>query len=316
MPCVIDPGSGAPIPLEALIDALADPAIDPRDEAALAALGPLFARLGRNPDFLAERAAAELERRGDAGKPLYGPQVMLLSRPDGRFLLRACFWPAADDPAVRASGPAAYFYHLPHDHNFSFLSYGYFGPGYWSDDYEYSGGDCHGYAGEPAGLIARGRRQLSPGALVLYRAARDVHCQLPPPALSVSLNLMAFDPAQPWRDQYRFDLASGTIAECLTAAPAEALLALAVPLGAGQALAEQIARRHPHPRLRAAAVAALAAQAPAEAPRLWARAADDPHPQLRQRARARLALMGSAADCSETVPVSGAAPAPPVRLEG
>jgi hypothetical protein len=34
---------------------------------------------------------------------------------------------------MRASGAAAFVYGLPHDHNFDFLTLGYFGPGYWSD---------------------------------------------------------------------------------------------------------------------------------------------------------------------------------------
>lgn len=286
MPLALDPGDGAPIGLDECVALLAEAPVDARDEAAFATLGPLFARLGRNPDFLAELAVAELLRRGDETRPLYGPQVLMLHPPDGRFLLRACFWPAADDAVTRAAGPASFFYGLPHDHNFNFLSYGYFGPGYLSDDYDYDGGSVRGTPGEAAGLVAMGRRQLSPGALVLYRARRDVHCQLPPPALSVSLNLMAFDPAQPWIDQYRFDLASGTIAECLTVAPSEALLALALPFGEGAAVAARLARHHPSPRLRRAAIAALAADDPQ---RWWEIAADDR--ALAHAARGQLAQL-------------------------
>jgi len=289
MPRLIEAGDAPSMGLDALIDTLATTPFDPRDEEALAALAPLFARLGRNPDFLAERAIAELLRREAAPRALYGPQVLLLHPPGGRFLLRACFWPAADDPATRAAGAGAFFYGMAHDHNFSFLSYGYFGPGYESDDYEYAGDRVTGYPGEAVALHPLGRRQLTPGALVLYRARRDVHRQLPPSALSVSLNLMAFDPAQPWIDQYRFDLAAGTIAQCLTSAPAEALLALAVPFGEGAAVAERLARRHPSPRLRLAAVTALAAADPARAMTLWEKAADDP--TLTPWARARLARL-------------------------
>lgn len=287
MPIALDPGDGAPIGLDALVAALADSPVDARDADGLASLGPLFARLGRNPDFLAAMAVDELLRRTGEARPLYGPQVLMLHPPDGRFLLRACFWPAADDAVTRAAGPASFFYGLPHDHNFSFLSYGYFGPGYESDDYEYDGWSVGGRPGDPAQLVRIGRRRLNPGALVLYRARRDVHCQLPPAALSVSLNLMAFDPAQPWIDQYRFDLGRGTIAECLTAAPSEALLALALPFGEGADVAARIARHHPSPRLRHAAITALAAEAPEY---WWEVAADDP--ALGETARARLAALG------------------------
>ena len=37
----------------------------------------------------------------------------------------------------KASGISPFFYHVPHDHNFSFLTVGYLGPGYWSEYYEY-----------------------------------------------------------------------------------------------------------------------------------------------------------------------------------
>jgi hypothetical protein len=76
-------------------------------------------------------------------------------------VLRANFWPAREDPVVRASGPAAFFYDLPHDHNFPFLTYGYLGPGYWSDYFEYDVDALAGVPGEDAHCASSSARGSS-----------------------------------------------------------------------------------------------------------------------------------------------------------
>ena len=257
-----DPQAGDAISLDELAEALGASDFDPRDEESLAALGPLLARLGRNRTFLADLVIAELEDRcsGQSTGNAYGAQVFMLRPPNGRYVLRANFWPARDDSVVRASGTAPFFYNLPHDHNFSFLTVGYQGPGYWSDYYEYDVDAVVGLPGEHAGLRFVERSRLEEGKVLLYRARRDVHVQLPPDSLSVSLNILAFDRAQPWLDQFRFDVAAGTIAEALTTAPSEALVALAVHHGgeAGVALTAELALRHPVARMRVTALRALA----------------------------------------------------------
>lgn len=186
MPRVIATVGDDAIGVDELCDTLDASAFDPRDEDAFAALGPALARLGRNRTFLADRAIAELETRfaGQADNG-YGAQVLMLRAPNGRYALRANFWPARGDAVVKASGTAPFFYDMPHDHNFSFLTYGYLGPGYWSDYYLFDG-DVAGVAGEPATLIFDERARLEPGRTMLYRAHRDVHVQLPPDAFSVS----------------------------------------------------------------------------------------------------------------------------------
>lgn len=297
MPRLIDPGDGDPIGLPELVEALADHRIDVRDEDAFAALGPLLARLGRHRTFLADLAIDELKARchGQASANGYGPQVFLLHPPGGRFVVRANFWPAREDWAVRASGAATFFYDLPHDHNFPFLTVGYLGPGYWSDYYEVEAGALTGLPGEAAGLRFVERSRLEEGKLMLYRMGRDVHVQLPPDRFSVSLNILGFDPAQPWTDQYRYDIRKDCIAEGLTAAPGEALVALAVHLGGGNGvdLAHDFAARHPSARMRVTALDALAAledEADTRAA-LFEQACRDAHPYVAGQARLRLARL-------------------------
>ena len=291
MPRAIDPGVGDAISLEELAGALDASDFDPRDEDSLAALGPLLARLARNRTFLADLVIAELQDRclGQSRGNAYGAQVFMLRPPNGRYVLRANFWPARDDAVVRASGTAPFFYDLPHDHNFSFLTVGYQGPGYWSDYYEYDVDAVVGVPGEHAGLRFIERSRLNEGKVLLYRARRDVHVQLPPDSLSVSLNILAFDRAQPWLDQFRFDVAAGTIAEGLTTAPSEALVALAVQYcgDAGHGLAVELAARHPAPRMRFTALRALASCEPGREARAagFERAISDPDPYVAGYAR-------------------------------
>ncbi|MDQ0248877.1 hypothetical protein J2W22_000924 [Sphingomonas kyeonggiensis] len=290
MPRLIDPGTGGAIGLDELVETLDTYPVDARDEDAFASWGPLLARLGRNPDFLAELAIEELKTRCAAQHEGngYGAQVFLLRPPNGRYVLRANFWLARADPVTRASGPAAFFYDLPHDHNFPFLTYGYLGPGYWSDYYEYDVAPLVGLPGEEAGLRFIERARLDPGKLMLYRMRRDIHVQLPPDSMSVSLNILGADPAQPWLDQYRFDIGRGTIAAGLTVTAAEALVAIAVHTGNGLDLAERFARRHPCPRMRVTALDALASAQPDQAAARFAQAADDPDRFVAGHARMRL----------------------------
>lgn len=257
--------------------ALGAAGFNPRDEHSLLHAAGWLRRLGNNRDFLAEIMLAELanRHREDDGASAYGPQVIMLSPLGGEFFLRANIWPSRDEHMFRASGSGAFVYELPHDHNFDFLTVGYFGPGYWSDYYEYDYEAVDGAIGEPAGLRFIERSRLEPGKLMHYRAHLDVHSQLPPDALSVSLNVMHAGGAQGWLDQYKFDVERNEIAGVLGTGASEVFMRIAVGLGGEEAmdLAETFARKHPSDRMR---LTALEAQAgildPAARDELWRRA--------------------------------------------
>ena len=129
-----------------------------------------------------------------------------------------------------------------------------------------------GYPGEEARLRFIERSALHEGKLMLYRAHVDVHAQLPPEALSVSLNVMHVDPAQGWFDQYGFDLEREEITRVLSPNATEAFLRVAVASGTDEALdyAEWAGKRHPSERLRLASYEARAALAPkVERDEIW-----------------------------------------------
>ena len=290
MPRLIAPGEGGALSLAELVDMLDAANADPRDEDGFAALGPLLARLARNRTFLADLAIAELKDRcrNQRRTNHYGAQVMLLRPTAGHYGLRANFWPALSDGAVKASGTEPFFYGHAHDHNFDFLTVGYLGPGYWSDHYEADYSALAGIPGESAGLRFVGRHALSEGQLMLYRRHRDVHAQLPPDSFSVSLNILGYGAEQCWFDQYRFDTAADTIMAGLTTTPSQVLLAAAVGIGCGNArdLAESFARTHPSDRMRMTAIDALAGSGCART--VYERAAGDPSVYVASHARLRL----------------------------
>lgn len=253
-------------------------------------------RLGNNKQFLGDVLIAELARRHDDDvlDTAYGPQVVMLVPPNGNFFIRANLWPSVDEHMLRASGGTSFVYGLPHDHNFSFLTLGYFGPGYWSDYYEYDFAEVIGHAGEAVpSLRFVERRRLAEGQLMLYRAHRDVHAQYPADALSVSLNVMHTSGAQGWLDQYRFDLEQGRIGAIVSGGPSEAFIRIAVGLGGANAidLADRFAHYHPSDRMRLACWDALASTCADSAARdqLWRQAEEAGSRLVAMEARARRA---------------------------
>jgi len=300
LPRVIDLADAACCSPGECIAALDASGFDPRDEASLLHAAGWLRRLGNNRDFLAEIMLAELagRHRPSDEASAYGPQVIMLSPLGGEFFLRANIWPSQGEPMFRASGGGAFVYELPHDHNFDFLTLGYFGPGYWSDYYEYDYEAVAGAFGEPAGLRFVERSRLEPGKLMHYRAHRDVHSQLPPDALSVSLNVMHAGGAQGWLDQYKFDVGRNTIAGVLGTGVSEVFLRIAVGLGGDQALdlAETFARTHPSDRMRLTALDAQAGRlGAAAADALWRRAEGHGRRLVALEARRRRAALEAAA---------------------
>jgi hypothetical protein len=265
MPRLIDTGATEEIELAELVESLAEGGFDAEDEESVAAFGPELAKLGNNRRFLGDLVIDELKQdcAGQSRRNHYTAQVILLHSAPG-FAIRANFWPAAGDSVVVNSGTDPFFYGVPHDHNFSFLTVGYLGPGYWSDYFEYDYDQVTGFTGEGVALRFVERSRLDRGKVMLYRRFRDVHSQLPPDSLSVSLNILAQSPATDLFDQYRFDLGRREVSGIVNSSSLESLVKIAVHLGGGNGrdLAETFAERHPSDRIRFAAIEALASAEP------------------------------------------------------
>lgn len=277
MPRVIENTDTKSCELGDCIAALMDSGFDPLEEDSLLHAAHWLRKLGNNSRFLGDLLVEELKEGIKAAEEAsdYGPQVVMLSPLGHEFYMRANFWPSRDEHMFRASGEAAFSYETPHDHNFDFLTVGYFGPGYASDYYEYDYAAVAGAVGEKANLRFVERSTLDPGKLMHYRAHRDVHSQLPPEAFSVSLNVMHAGGAQGWLDQYLFDVEKDEIAKVISAGGAEVFLRAAVGLGGEEArdLAENFAKMHPSDRMKLVALEAQAGVLDIEArDALWRRA--------------------------------------------
>ena len=263
MPRLIETDAADAIELGDLVEALQTGGFDPDDEESVAAFGPALKKLGNNRRFLGDLMVEELKQRcaGQLARNQYSAQVFLLHIGSGKFTLRANFWPAAADSVMLNSGSDPFFYGLPHDHNFTFLTVGYIGPGYWSDYYEYEYDQVVGYAGEKVDLRFVERSRLEPGQVLLYRKHRDVHLQMPPDEMSVSLNILAVSRTSDFRDQYKFDVERREVAALINPSGLEALVGLAGRFGGenGRDLVDSFAERHPSERVRFAAVRAQAA---------------------------------------------------------
>lgn len=267
MPLVIPHETDAVADLPDLVHACRSAAFDGGSPDGLAAVAPVLKALGNNRSFLAGIALDALKEncRGQVVANSYSPQVILLHPPEGPFFLRANIWPSERDPVYRTSGPANFFYRMPHDHSFDFLTIGYLGPGYWSDYYEAEPGSLAGLPGEQVDLRFIERSQLAQGKMLLYRANRDIHDQLPPESLSVSINVMPLADGARARRQYQFDVEAGRVVRDITATSAQVLLRLCVQFdnggenggGNSRDLAGDFMRRHADPRVRLAAWSAI-----------------------------------------------------------
>lgn len=299
MPRLIDFADTATATVAECYDEIATQGFDPGDEESLSHAACQLRRLGNNREFLGDILLGQLaaRHREDDSSSSYGPQSLVISRTDQGFFIRANIWPSKQEAMMRASGDASFVYGLPHDHNFSFLTHGYFGPGYWSDYYEFDYEALAGYRGEPAGLRFVERARLEPDKLMLYRAHVDVHAQLAPDALSVSLNIMHATGAQGWLDQYSFDTEANTVASVLGHGASEAFIRVAVGLGGEEAkdLAHRFARHHPSDRMRLHALDALASIAPDAASRdaLWGEAEGMGSRMVAMEAKARRAELAA-----------------------
>lgn len=265
MPLVIESDAEEAIQLDELVEYLVQEKIDTTDTAAMAVAGEMLKKLGNNRTFLGDIVLSELKGRSqlDPSKNVYGPQVVMLVPPrdlSAGFFIRANFWPSEKDHILRTSGTRPFGYHRPHDHSFNFLTVGYFGPGYSSNYYEYDYTRTAGFPGEPVDLRFIERSELHEGKVMLYRASVDVHDQIPPSSMSVSLNIMESSPRGLVFDQYGFNTERRSIEGIINPLPSTVLMPLIASLGDADGLdyLTEVAKGHPKDRIRFAALQALA----------------------------------------------------------
>lgn len=261
--------------------------VDLRDIDSLARSAPLLRSLANDRSLVARELNTRIQNS------IYGNQdpsahILILGKGDG-FYVRANIWPAMADLAGRAFQDQT-AYNLAHDHNFTFLTTCYAGPGYETEIYEYDYDRVDGFVGEPVDLRFLQKVTFGPGTVMLYRESKDVHVQYPPEELTITLNLMIQPEAL--RDQYNFDLSRRVITSGLDAQAAarSSLMAVAAYVGDDNSigLLEELALRHPCRRTRLAAFEAICRARPNAAATTWEIACADKSPLVAKTARQKL----------------------------
>jgi hypothetical protein len=270
-----------------------DRSLDPRDLDSLAACAPYLKALANNRSFVTEELNNQLSCWRDfQGTNRYTSQSMIFGRGKD-FFVRANIWtPVSSRPEVREAEERLFFYRVPHDHNFSFLTAGYFGPGYETVIYEYDPDAVSGAVGENAKLQFLERTNLTEGKIMLYRACRDIHSQEHAPAFSVSLNLMVNSPSLNSRSQFLFNLENGTISGLVPTPNNSRMIVCRLAHHLGNArtaeLLDGLAASHDSENVRLTAYQALATIERFSSSRIWKRALVDKHPFVRAIARREL----------------------------
>ena len=133
----LTPNTIGSIDLDTFVEAV-ERELQTDDVDALCAVAPAFSQLLNNRRVITDFVEAELRgwRGLDGGSEYVGPTLVMVRRP--RFMVRANIWVAPDPkrPAPKPEDPG-FGYLIPHDHNFAFMTGGYYGPGYTTFLYEY-----------------------------------------------------------------------------------------------------------------------------------------------------------------------------------
>lgn len=277
-----------------LIDYI-DANIDIEDDDSLINAAEMLQALANNKDALIDVLNRDLLRFDSATGASYSQSSTILGTSRKKpYIIRANMWPPAANAAVRNIEEALFSYELPHDHNFSFLTANYFGPGYVTDIWECTDlSQVKGYANEAVPLKFLERTRLEPGKQMLFRRQRDVHTQHPPEEYSVSLNIMVVSEEDRLIDQFEFDVQNNRIIGFPTGSiPSKRsfLMGLAGTLGNEDTadILLKVAEKHPCQRTRAAALSSALKLTPEATAHLAASIKDDKSAFVKDVLRERL----------------------------
>lgn len=127
--------------------------VDLMDLDSIADSAPLFRALLNNSRAITDILNRELkDLESFQGANTYTAQTFMLATAPG-FFLRANVWaPPSSIPEVAAAEAQNFYYLIPHDHNFTFMTGGYLGSGYRTKIWEYDQSKLEGMRGERAGF--------------------------------------------------------------------------------------------------------------------------------------------------------------------
>lgn len=188
------------------IDAIDAPLYGPEHIAACARE---LARLGRNPDLLWGMFES-VEGVEAIDEFFNAPQSFFLGAGKTHYLRLNVWLPENAGTAYREHERDLYSYELAHNHDFRFLTVGYFGPGYETDLYTIPEADVDAQPGQTIRLLEPRRERLRQGRVIHFAPYTDVHVQHYPASLSISINLI-FSGQQREHEQLLIDTQRSTV---------------------------------------------------------------------------------------------------------
>ena len=262
--------------------------VDLLDLDSIAASAPQFRALMNNRRVITDVINQQLTDWStfQAGNT-YTAQTFMLAFSPG-FYLRANIWaPLSDIPEIRAAESQNYYYMIPHDHNFSFMTGGYLGSGYRTAIWEYDHETIAGVRGEKVDLRFLEHTSLPEGKIMVYRKSIDVHHQEHADEFSISLNLMVIpdETVTNRSNQFIFDSDAGSLKSVLSSSAGRiAFCELAQHVGDSKTagLLDELSTLHPDSRLRGACIRSLTKMFPGDSESIFERASRDKHPYVKQ----------------------------------
>ena len=234
--------------------------IDPRDINTLIDCVEPIQRLSNNPDFLIDKVNGELNDFLEFQKHnVHSAQTIALHQGDN-FYVRVNAWPKS---IVENEWQDKLYANLEaHDHNFDFLTVGYFGNGYTTDIWEYDNEAIIGYQGEKVEMTFLEETSLPKGKAMIYRKSKDIHTQFPAKDYSLSINIMPFTNEVFRKEQLWFDMNQKTIRSIAASSGTGRyfILELAKYYGNNKTLniVEEISQKHEVPYVKVRALDTLA----------------------------------------------------------
>ncbi|MDB5971461.1 MAG: hypothetical protein JWQ90_3911 [Hydrocarboniphaga sp.] len=265
--------------------------VDLRDLDSIETAAPLLRGMANDRQLVVSRLNRQVLNLFRT-ETIASAQVIYLG--EGRdFYLRANVWPSLSDLSSGRVYQDQFAYSVAHDHNYSFMTVGYHGPGYITEMYQYDNSAVTGKLGEHVELHFVERLHFRTGMVMLYEASRDVHTQLPPEDMSITLNFMISTPDVRLRDQYFFDLERSALLDYpleLDGSRRISVIRMAADVGDAntQQLLNDLAASHPCRRTRLAAYEGLVKLRPQDAELVWRKAGSDSQALVADAARSRL----------------------------
>lgn len=230
------------------------------DESVISA-SDMLQSLANNKDLLIDFFNENLLKYDCKDSSIYSQSSTILAAGTKKsFVVRANLWPEASTSNIRTIEEALFSYELAHDHNFSFLTANYFGPGYETEIWENLEPNMESRIDQHVSLKFLERTTLHPNKIMYYRRKKDIHIQHPPKKFSVSLNLLITQDADSSIEQLVFDIKNRRIGNFPTGSiSSKRTFAMQVAGEIGnERTAEillRIGKNHPCVRTRSAALA-------------------------------------------------------------